>query len=127
MISEDIGAGSFIAYIVVIDPDSGQNGEVNCDLYRDKFRLQSPGVEEYKITVTDSLEWEIEGHSGIAIICRPNESLYMHNENCFRIQEVDANALKPQFSEKSYKFRIYEKQKSNFTSLGFDCAADPSP
>lgn len=39
-ISEDVEVGSFIAYVMVTDPDFGLNGEVSCYLNHDKIQLQ---------------------------------------------------------------------------------------
>lgn len=45
-ISEDIGIGNFIAYVKVTDHDIGQNGDVSCNIYHNKFQLQSFGTKK---------------------------------------------------------------------------------
>lgn len=110
-ISEDIAIGSFIAYVKVTDYDLGRNGEVSCDLRHPKFQLQSLGKKKYKITVKNPLDRETEDHHEIIIICQDKGSPPLHSEAKFSIQVMDVNDMRPQFSEKTFKFCISENHK----------------
>ena len=123
-ISEDVEVGSFIAYVMVTDFDVGQNGEVSCHLYHDKFQLQRLGTNEYKITVKKKLDREREDRHEITISCQDKGSPPLQSESKFSIQVIDVNDVKPQFSKMSFKFWIFENQKSNFP-VGSINATDP--
>lgn len=123
-ISEDVGVGSFIAYVMVTDPDSGPNGEVSCDLNHEIFQLQSLGTKEYKITVRKPVDREVEDNHEITISCQDKGSPPLISERQFSIQVMDVNDVKPQFSKERFKFLIYENQKSKFP-VGSIHATDP--
>lgn len=109
-ISEDVEVGSFIAYVMVTDPDIGENGQVSCNLRHNKFELQSLGTKEYKITVTDSLDRETEEHYDVIIRCQDYGSPPLHSDRSFSVRVVDVNDVQPQFSKDIYKFWIYENE-----------------
>ena len=123
-IYEDVGVGSFIAYVMVTDSDFGPNGEVSCDLFNEKFQLLSLGTKEYKLIVKNPLDRETEDHHDIMINCQDKGSPPLHTESKFSIKVMDVNDEKPQFSEEIFKFWIDENQKSNFP-VGSINATDP--
>lgn len=123
-ISEDAEVGSFIAYVMVTDPDIGPNGEVSCNLHHDKFQLQSLDTKEYKIIVKNPLDQEIENHHDITICCQDKGSPPLSTESKFSIQVMDVNDVQPQFSQKSFRFWVNENQKSKFP-IGSINATDP--
>ena len=123
-ISEDIEVGSFIAYVKVTDHDVGQNGEIICDLHHDKFQLQNLGTKKYKVIIKKSLDTESEDHHEITISCQDKGSPSLHSESKFSVQVMDVNDVQPQFFKETYKFRIYENQKSKIP-VGFINATDP--
>lgn len=111
-VSEDIRVGSFIAYVMAIDQDTGRNGEVSCDLKHDKFQLQSLAEKEYKITVSNPVDRETEDHYEITIICRDKGAPSLYSEASFSIQVTDVNDMKPQFPNETFIFYINENEKS---------------
>ena len=52
---EDAGPETFVAHVMVADPDSGDNGRVNCslDAPRNYFRLKPMYGSEYQIVTSD--------------------------------------------------------------------------
>ncbi|CAE1230410.1 PCDHD2 [Acanthosepion pharaonis] len=123
-ISEDIAVGSFIAYVKVIDHDVGQNGEISCYLYHDKFQLQNLGPKKYQVIVKNPLDRETEDHHDITISCQDKGFPLLHSESKFYIQVMDVNDVQPQFPKETYKFRIYENQRPKLP-VGFINATDP--
>lgn len=123
-ISEDIEVGSFIAYVMVIDHDVGQNGEVTCELHHNKFQLQNLGPKEYKVTINSPVDREREDHYDVTISCQDKGFPPLHSESKFSIQVMDINDVRPQFSKDTFKFWIYENQKSKFP-VGYINATDP--
>lgn len=124
VISEHVEVGSFIAYVMVTDPDFGQNGEVTCDLHHDKFQLQSLGTKEYKITVINPVDREAADHHEITISCQDRGSPPLRSESKFSIKVMDVNDVRPQFSRDVFKFRINENENSQFP-VGSINATDP--
>lgn len=123
-ISEDIEVGSFMAYVKVTDHDAGNNGEVTCGLYHDKFQLEILGPKEYKVTVKSPVDREIEDQHDFTISCQDKGSPTQHTESKFSIEVIDVNDVRPQFLKETFKFWIYENQKSNFP-VGYINASDP--
>ena len=123
-ISEEIDVGSFIAYVIVTDHDVGQNGEVTCSLHHEKFLLENLGLKEYKITIKNPLDREIEDHHEITIRCQDKALPPLHSESKFSIKVIDANDERPQFTKEVFKFWINENQKSKLT-VGSISATDP--
>ncbi|XP_014772753.1 protocadherin beta-2 [Octopus bimaculoides] len=122
-ISEGIKIGSFIAYVKVTDNDSGQNGEVSCDLYHDKVQLQSLGRNKYKVVIKNLVDREREHSIDFTITCRDKGSPPLHTENSFSVQVMDVNDVRPQFTKDTFRFLTYENEKINFP-VGFINATD---
>ncbi|XP_014774848.1 putative protocadherin beta-18 isoform X1 [Octopus bimaculoides] len=123
-ISEDIEVGSFIAYVKVTDNDIGQNGEVTCDLFHEKFQLQNLGKKKYKLTVKNPVDREKKNHIDFTITCKDNGLPSQRTERKFSIQVMDVNDVQPHFTKDTFKFLTYENEKSNFP-VGFINASDP--
>ena len=123
-ISEDIKVGSFIAYVKVIDEDSGRNGDVTCNLNHDKFQLQKLDIKKYKIIVKKPIDREAQDNHDIAITCQDKGSPPLHSETKFSVQVTDVNDVKPQFGERTVKLSISENQKAK-SQVGWINATDP--
>lgn len=123
-ISENVAVGSFIAYVMVTDPDFGPNGEVSCRLHHDKFQLQSLGKNEWKVTVKKPLDRETEDHHDVIIHCQDKGTPALHSESKFSINVMDVNDVQPQFSKETFKFWINENLK-NKSPVGVINATDP--
>lgn len=123
-ISEDAAIGSFVAYVKVTDHDAAENGEVSCDLYDDKFKLESLGDKKFKVVVKKPLDREVADHHDIIISCQDKGSPPLYTERRFYVKVKDVNDVPPQFPTQMFKFWIYENQKSNFP-VGSIKATDP--
>ena len=123
-ISEDVEVGSFIAYVKVTDPDAGQNGQVNCELHHDKFRLQKLRSKEYKVTLKHKVDREMQDHHDVTISCKDEGSPPQHSDSKFSIKVKDVNDVQPQFAKDTFKFSVFEN-KSPKTPVGSINATDP--
>ena len=123
-ISEDIKVGSFIAYVKVIDDDMGKNGEVNCGLQHEKFKLLKLDIKKYKVIVNRPVDREKEDHHDITIICEDKGSPPLRTERNFSVQVADVNDVYPRFAKKTFKFWIPENQKAKYL-VGVINATDP--
>ena len=123
-ISENTKVGSFIAYVKVTDPDSGQNGDISCNLNHDKFQLQSLDTKKYQVIVKKPLDRESEDHHDIIVHCQDKGSPALKSEKRFSVKVMDVNDEKPHFSQKTFQFKISENQKSR-VHVGSINATDP--
>ena len=123
-ISEDVEVGSFIAYVKVTDPDAGQNGQVNCELHHDKFRLQKLRSKEYKVTLKHKVDREMQDHHDVTISCKDEGSPPQHSDSKFSIKVKDVNDVQPQFAKDTFKFSVLENESPK-TPVGSINATDP--
>lgn len=123
-ISEDIEVGSFIAYVKVSDHDEGLNGEVKCNLHHEKFLLQRLGTKKYKVTVKSPLNREANDHHDIIISCQDKGMPPLRTVRRISIKVMDINDINPKFAERTFKFFVYENQRSKFP-VGYVNATDP--
>ena len=123
-VSEDIDVGSFIAYVKVTDPDAGQNGQVNCELHHDKFRLQKLRSKEYKVTLKHKVDREMQDHHDVTISCKDEGSPPQHSDSKFSIKVKDVNDVQPQFAKDTFKFSVLENESPK-TPVGSINATDP--
>ena len=123
-ISEDVEVGSFIAYVKVTDPDAGQNGQVNCELHHDKFRLQKLRSKEYKVTLKHKVDREMQDHHDVTISCKDEGSPPQHSDSKFSIKVKDINDVQPQFAKDTFKFSVFENESPK-TPVGSINATDP--
>ena len=123
-IYENIKVGSFIAYVKITDNDEGQNGDVICNLYHDKFQLQNLGTKKYEVIMKSPVDREKEEHHDVVISCQDKGSPPLHSNSKFSIQVMDINDVEPQFTKDTFKFLIDENQNSRVT-VGYINATDP--
>lgn len=123
-VTEDASIGSFIAYIRVTDQDTGDNGEVFCDLHHRKFQLQNLGKKKYKLTIKNPLDREIADHYDITISCQDKGFPPLHSDYKLSVHVEDVNDVPPTSYKKVFKFFVDENKKPN-TSVGFINATDP--
>ncbi|XP_036365289.1 protocadherin beta-15-like [Octopus sinensis] len=123
-ILEDIKVGSFIAYVMVTDNDVGHNGQVNCHIKDDTFKLQSMGSKEYKIVLKKAVDRETQEHYHFTVSCEDKGLPALKTDKDLSIQVLDVNDVEPHFTKDTFKFLTYENDKANFP-IGFINATDP--
>lgn len=124
VISEDIKVGNFIAFVKVTDDDTGENGEVECQLNHPKFQLQILGSKEYKITVKEAVDREKMSDFSVTMTCEDNGSPTLRSVKDFSVKVTDVNDVQPKFSKDSFRFLIKENESPNFP-VGYMEATDP--
>ncbi|XP_052828955.1 protocadherin gamma-C4-like [Octopus bimaculoides] len=98
-ILEDIKVGSFIAYVMVTDNDVGHNGQVNCHIKDDTFKLQSMGSKEYKIVLKKAVDRETEEHYHFTVSCEDKGLPALKTDKDLSIQVLDVNDVEPHFTK----------------------------
>ncbi|XP_029644839.2 protocadherin beta-15 [Octopus sinensis] len=109
---------------MVTDNDIGHNGQVNCHIKDDTFKLQSMGSKEYKIVLKKAVDRETQEHYHFTVSCEDKGLPALKTDKDLSIQVLDVNDVEPHFTKDTFKFLTYENDKANFP-IGFINATDP--
>ncbi|XP_075199492.1 protocadherin Fat 4-like [Anomaloglossus baeobatrachus] len=102
-IPEDSPPGSMVALIQLHDPDSGENGEVQCMITGDlPFELISSANNFHKIVTKRSLDREIMSSYNITIQASDNGSPQRSSSKVIRLDVSDVNDNAPVFEKLGY-------------------------
>ncbi|GAB1604130.1 protocadherin beta-15-like [Argonauta hians] len=123
-ISEASMINSFIAYLIVIDTDSGPNGQIKCNINHKTFQLSYMDSKEYKILLKQPLDRETMDHYVVSIVCHDMGSPPLKAKKQFSVKVTDVNDVEPHFTKDTFQFLTYENQKVHFP-IGFINATDP--
>ncbi|GAB1604117.1 protocadherin beta-15-like [Argonauta hians] len=123
-ISEASKINSFIAYVLVIDADSGSNGQIKCNINHKMFQLSYMDSKEYKILLKQPLDRETMDHYVVSIVCHDMGSPPLKAKKQFSVKVTDVNDVEPHFTKDTFQFLTYENQKVDFP-IGFINATDP--
>ena len=107
-ISEDSEPGTFVAHVKVDDKDSGSNGECNCSLADNKFRLEQLYDGNYQIVTSGELDREKTSTYSLALQCIDggyNPHVTVKN---FQVRLVDINDNAPRFQQATYRANVVE-------------------
>ncbi|XP_066446754.1 protocadherin gamma-B1-like isoform X23 [Eleutherodactylus coqui] len=100
LIPEDSAPGTVVALIKVHDPDSGENGEVQCIIKGDlPFELISSGNNFHKIVTKSNLDREQVSSYNITIQASDKGSPQMTSTKVIRLDVTDVNDNAPVFEK----------------------------
>ncbi|XP_069619812.1 protocadherin gamma-B1-like isoform X11 [Ranitomeya imitator] len=103
LIPEDSPPGTMVALIQVHDPDSGENGEVQCIIFGNlPFALISSTGNFYKIVTKSSLDHEKKSSYNITIQASDKGSPEMISRKVIRLDVSDVNDNAPIFEKETY-------------------------
>ncbi|XP_056372753.1 protocadherin gamma-B1-like isoform X20 [Hyla sarda] len=109
LIPEDSAPGTMVALIKVHDPDSGENGEVQCIIKEDSaFDLILSASNFYKIVTKSSLDREMISSYNITIQASDKGSPEMTTKKVIRLHISDVNDNAPIFDKSGYTAFILE-------------------
>ncbi|KAM3924871.1 protocadherin gamma-B5-like [Leptodactylus fuscus] len=109
LIPEDSAPGTVVALIQVHDPDSGDNGEVQCIIKGDSpFQLLSSASDFYKIVTESNLDRETTSSYNITIQASDKGSPEMISTKVIRLDVSDVNDNAPMFEKLGYTAFIPE-------------------
>ena len=109
--SEYAHAGTAVAHIRVLDPDSGLNGVVSCSVVSEVLELQALDVNLYKVIVVKSLDRETTAAHETSIRCHDAGSPSMHVVAHFTVHVLDENDNAPKFDKDVYYSGITENNQ----------------
>ncbi|XP_041444716.1 protocadherin gamma-B2 isoform X5 [Xenopus laevis] len=102
-VPEDSPPGTLIALIKVQDQDSGENGEVDCQIMETApFQLVVSSSTYYKIITTSSLDRENASQYNLTILCTDRGSPKLFTTKHIRLNISDINDNPPVFKKSTY-------------------------
>ncbi|GCC29850.1 hypothetical protein chiPu_0008293 [Chiloscyllium punctatum] len=124
-VSEDAASGTVIAKISATDRDSGENGQVRCQLSQNiPFKLQKSLNRQYNLIVSDTLNREISPYYNISVSAWDAGSPPLSTNKTIHISVSDINDNAPQFTQALYNVFLMENNAPG-TSISDVTAFDP--
>ncbi|XP_053320130.1 protocadherin-10-like isoform X1 [Spea bombifrons] len=126
-VMEDAPPGTVIAVISVMDRDSGDNGDVSCDIPKNvPFQLHSSYKNYYTLVTTEVLDREVMSEYNITISARDFGSPPLMTKKIINVQVTDINDNIPTFVQPSYTVYVTENNPPgasicSVTALDPDC------
>ncbi|XP_010310079.2 protocadherin gamma-B2 [Balearica regulorum gibbericeps] len=106
---EDSGPSTVVAVINVRDRDSGDNGEVRCDIDGNlPFRLEPSSENTYKLIIASALDREKVSTYNITITARDQGSPALSSRTALVLEVSDVNDNAPVFEEAAYSAYVAE-------------------
>ncbi|XP_029374780.1 protocadherin-10-like [Echeneis naucrates] len=108
-VQEDVPPGTVIAVISVMDKDSGENGNVDCEIpHQIPFQLHSSFKNYYTLVTSDFLDREAVAEYNITLTARDMGSPPLFTRKTILVQVSDVNDNAPHFKQPSYTVYLTE-------------------
>ncbi|XP_061138895.1 protocadherin-10 isoform X4 [Syngnathus typhle] len=108
-VQEDAPPGTVIAVISVMDRDSGENGNVDCQIPNNvPFQLHSSFKNYYTLVTSEVLDREVVSEYNITLTARDLGSPSLSTRKTIVVQVSDINDNPPRFSQPSYTVYVTE-------------------
>ncbi|XP_074467644.1 protocadherin-10-like [Sebastes fasciatus] len=108
-VQEDAPPGTVIAVISVMDKDSGENGNVDCEIpHHVPFQLHSSFKNYYTLVTSDFLDRELIAEYNITLTARDMGSPPLFTRKTILVQVSDVNDNAPRFKQPSYTVYLTE-------------------
>uniref|UniRef100_A0A672YM44 Protocadherin gamma-C3 n=1 Tax=Sphaeramia orbicularis TaxID=375764 RepID=A0A672YM44_9TELE len=108
-VQEDAPPGTVIAVISVMDRDSGENGNVDCQIPSNvPFQLHSSFKNYYTLVTSEFLDRESVSEYNITLTARDLGSPSLSTRKTILVQVSDINDNPPRFSQPSYTVYVTE-------------------
>ncbi|XP_064243795.1 protocadherin gamma-B5-like [Passer domesticus] len=108
-VPEDAVVGTVVAVLNVNDPDSGENGQVSCELSGEApLSIVASSGGSYKVVTTGALDREQASEHGVTVVARDRgrPALWSSRELVLEVSDVNDNA--PVFEEAAYSAYVAE-------------------
>ncbi|XP_064244271.1 protocadherin gamma-B5-like isoform X10 [Passer domesticus] len=108
-VPEDAPVGTVVALLNVNDPDSGENGQVSCELSGEApLSIVASSGGSYKVVTTGALDREQASEHGVTVVARDRgrPALWSSRELVLEVSDVNDNA--PVFEEAAYSAYVAE-------------------
>ncbi|KAM4732156.1 protocadherin gamma-A5-like isoform 24-T24 [Anableps anableps] len=109
VVSEDVPSGTVVTIINTLDPDSGENGKVQCKIKRDiPFSISTTSNNFFSIVTDSQLDRETESEYNITVTCSDEGVPSLSSSVTLILQISDVNDNPPVFERSSYEAHIVE-------------------
>ncbi|XP_053812873.1 protocadherin gamma-B5-like [Vidua chalybeata] len=108
-VPEDAAVGSVVALLNVNDPDSGENGQVSCELSGEApLSIVASSGGSYKVVTAGALDREQASEHRVTVVARDRgrPALWSSRELVLEVSDVNDNA--PVFEEAAYSAYVAE-------------------
>ncbi|XP_051869475.1 uncharacterized protein LOC127569139 [Pristis pectinata] len=123
-IPENAPPGTFITLINIVDRDSGENGQVHCEVPKNvPFRLQTSS-SYYKLITSETLDREAVSEYKIYVSAWDMGYPSLSTNKTIQIAITDVNDNAPRFAEPSYNIYVTENNAPG-ASIFAVTASDP--
>ncbi|XP_069366334.1 protocadherin-10-like [Paralichthys olivaceus] len=124
-VQEDAPPGTVIAVISVMDKDSGENGNVDCEIPNQvPFQLHSSFKNYYTLVTSDFLDRETVAEYNITLTARDMGSPPLFTRKTILVHVSDVNDNTPHFKQPSYTVYLTENNAPG-ASICSVAAQDP--
>ncbi|XP_027765058.1 protocadherin gamma-B3-like [Empidonax traillii] len=109
-VPEDAPVGTVVALLNVNDPDSGENGEVSCELSGEApLSIVASSSGSYKVVTASALDREQASEHRVTVVARDRgrPALWSEAELVLEVSDVNDNA--PVFEEAAYSAYLSER------------------
>ncbi|XP_075298045.1 protocadherin gamma-B5-like isoform X10 [Opisthocomus hoazin] len=108
-VPEDAPAGTVVALVKVRDRDSGENGQVSCELLGEAplSIVSSPGGS-YKVVTASALDREQAAEHRVTVVARDRGSPALSSRTALVLEVSDVNDNAPVFEEAAYSAYVAE-------------------
>ncbi|KAK2524868.1 hypothetical protein Q9233_009187 [Columba guinea] len=108
-VPEDAPAGTVVALLNVDDPDSGENGEVSCELSGESpLSLVSSSGGSYKVVTASALDREQAAEHRVTVVARDQGRPSLSSSTALVLEVSDVNDNAPVFEEAAYSAYVAE-------------------
>ncbi|XP_028668825.2 protocadherin-12 isoform X2 [Erpetoichthys calabaricus] len=113
VIPENAALESFLALMVVSDADSGENGNVQCEIHHGlgHFRLQKTHGDNYMIVTNASLDREKLDWYNLTLVAKDNGTPSFSASKHLAVHVADENDNAPVFSSNFYMVSLKENNQ----------------
>ncbi|XP_061313176.1 protocadherin gamma-A2-like [Pezoporus flaviventris] len=108
-VPEDAPAGTVVALLNVKDPDSGENGQVWCELSGEApLSLVASSGGSYKVVTASALDREQKSEHRVTVVARDRGSPALSSSTVLVLEVSDVNDNAPVFEEAAYSAYVAE-------------------
>uniref|UniRef100_A0A674HDU6 Cadherin domain-containing protein n=1 Tax=Taeniopygia guttata TaxID=59729 RepID=A0A674HDU6_TAEGU len=112
-VAEDVPVGTVVALLNVNDPDSGENGQVSCELSGEApLSIVASSGGSYKVVTAGALDREQASEHRVTVVARDRARTGTAR---IRVTVLDANDNAPVFSQAEYTVRVPEDVPVGYT------------
>ncbi|XP_032776149.1 protocadherin gamma-B5-like isoform X11 [Strigops habroptila] len=109
LVPEDAPAGTVVALVNVKDPDSGENGQVWCELSGEApLSLVASSGGSYKVVTASLLDREQVSEHRVTVVARDRGSPALSSSTALVLEVSDVNDNAPVFEEAAYSAYVAE-------------------